>query len=273
VEAGEQVVEVPPQFTARERRHQGQKGKSDPVDALAIARVAAREAKLPPPPLEGKLRDLRLLVDFRQQLVDERTRNANRLHADLLVLQPGYQVRCRNFTTKRSLAAADNLLSRKCSVRGELARRRLNELRRLDIEISALKKRISSLVPETGSRLTNIPGVGALVAARILGEVGDVRRFPSKSHFAAANGTAPIPASSGRTSRHRVNRGGNRQINRAIHTVVLVQSLVDPRAKTFIQRRRNEGKTHREAVRSLKRHISDVIYRQLRMDLGVAAAA
>ena len=119
------------------------------------------------------------------------------------------------------------------------------------------------MVEATGTKLTSITGVSFLGAARILGEVGDVRRFPSENHFASATGTAPVPASSGSVRRHRLNRGGNRRLNRAIHIIALVQAQIDPRGRAYMQRRRGDGKSWREAIRCLKRHLSNVIYRQL----------
>lgn len=136
-------------------------------------------------------------------------------------------------------------------------------VRDLDREIYELEKEINDRVRISRTSLTEIPGVGALVAARILAEVGDVYRFPSRNHFAAMNGTAPVPASSGRVIRHRLNRTGNRQLNRALHTVALTQARIDPRARAYLSRKLQEGKSWKESVRCLKRHLSDVVYRYL----------
>jgi len=126
------------------------------------------------------------------------------------------------------------------------------------------------LVAATGTTLAGIVGISHLNAARILGEVGDVRRFRSPAAFAAGNGTAPIPASSGRTDRHRLNRGGNRRLNRALYVIAITQTRHEPRAADYLARKRAEGKTRREALRCLKRRLSDVVYRQLHADLTVA---
>jgi transposase len=272
--SGEATVEVPANLTARERRRLRQRGKSDPADALAIARVAARERHLPPIRAQGVVMDLKLLCDYRDQLVAERTRATNRLHQDLVVLAPGYHRRCAGLKLKRLLAVAESLLSGDGTVRGELAQRRIDQLRRLDAEVTELERRITHMVRRHGTSLTAICGVGPLVAARIVGEVGDVRRFPTRNHFASANGTAPIPASSGRVQRHRLNRGGNRQLNRAIHVIALTQSRIDPRARAYMNRRRAEGKSWQEALRCLKRHLSDVVYAHLQGDFaeGLIAA-
>ena len=267
------MLEVPSGLTTRERRRLRAPGKSDPGDALAIARVAVREDHLPKPSSLGLNRSLRELVDYREQLVGERTRCANRLHADLVVLCPGYQVEVKNLVSKRHLARAERLLADNSEIRAGLARRRLLTLRRLDLEIAELKSEITGMVEATGTKLTSITGISFLGAARILGEVGNVRRFPSENHFASASGTAPVPASSGSVRRHRLNRGGNRRLNRAIHTVALVQAQIDPRGRAYLERRRREGKSWREAIRCLKRHLSNVIYRQLMADSRLDFAA
>ena len=265
---GETVVEVPSRLTERERGRLRRPGKSDAGDALAIARVAAREEDLPQAGRDDVGHELRQLLDYREQLVKERTRVANRLHADLVARHPGYQEAVKNLVSQRWLRAAEALIGADTTVAGALAGRRLGKLLGLDEEIAELRRLISERVERRRTGLARIPGVGVLVAGRILAEVGDVRRFRSAAHFAAANGTAPVPVSSGQVNRHRLNRGGNRRLNRALHTVALAQARSDPRARAYVQRRRGEGKTQREAIRSLKRHLSNVIYRQLLADVG-----
>ncbi len=267
VGAGEIVVEVPARLTQRERGRLRRPGKSDAGDALAIARVAAREEHLPPAGRDDVGHELRQLLDYREQLVKERTRVANRLHADLMARHPGYQEAVKNLVSRRWLRAAAALIGADTTVAGTLAGRRLCKLISLGEEIAELSRLIVDKVEQKRSRLSGIPGGGVLVVGRILAEVGDVRRFRSAAHFAAANGTAPVPASSGQVERHRLNRGGNRRLNRALHTVALVQARSDPRARAYVARRRAEGKTQREAIRSLKRHLSNVVYRQLLADV------
>jgi transposase len=266
--AGYRVAQVPPRLSQRETHRLRTRGKTDPGDALAIARVLLREPALPPQRQAGLAEDLKLLVDYRDQLFSERTRTANRLHADLAIARPGYQRQIgRVLTCRRALQAARQLLEGDASCRTELARRRVERLLELDAEIRQLDRRIAERVRRAGTALSRICGVGPLVAARILGEVGDVRRFPTPATFASVTGTAPIPASSGRTDRHRLNRGGNRRLNHALYMVALTQTRHEPRAVAYLARRRAEGKTRREALRCLKRQLANVVYRHLLEDL------
>ena len=264
---GERVFDVPPNQTDRERGRQTTRAKSDEKDALAIARIALRERERLVPLAHNPLaRDLRMLCTYRRQLRQARTRTANRLHADLVQLEPGYETRVPALDIPKQLAACARLLAKRAGVQGELARLRLADLRRIDREMRTLEKRLRALVPATGTTLTEIHGVGTLVAAQIIGEVRSVERFATPSRFARHNGTAPIPASSGRSTKYRLNRGNNRRLNHAIHVIALTQARNDPRAQAFLASRRAEGKTSREAMRALKRRLSDVVYRQLAAD-------
>ena len=264
---GERVFDVPPNQTDRERGRQTTRAKSDEKDALAIARITLRERERLAPLAHNPLaRDLRMLCTYRRQLRQARTRTANRLHADLVQLEPGYETRVPALDNAKQLAACSRLLGKRVGVQGDLTRLRLADLRRVDREMRTLEKRIRLLVSTTGTTLTEIHGVGSLVAATIIGEVRAVERFATPSRFARHNGTAPIPASSGRSTRYRLNRGNNRRLNHAIHVIALTQARNDPRAQAFLAGRRAEGKTSREAMRALKRRLSDVVYRQLTAD-------
>ncbi len=265
---GERVHEIPTNLTERERRRTGRPGKSDPGDALAIARVVAREGELPPAVRTAfNTEALRLLTDYRDELVAQAGRLRNRLHAELCVLAPGYKRQGIRLLSAIGRQQALAIVAAHAGVRGELAARRLRELETLETETRELKERIERLVAESASTLTVIPGVGALTAARILGRVGDPARFRSPAAFAMACGVAPIPASSGYTRRYRLNRGGDRQLNRALHTIALVQSRSYPQAQAYIERKRGEGKSAREAVRCLKRHLADVVYKAMQAPL------
>jgi transposase len=270
LERGEGVVDVRGTLTERERRRMRGQGKSDPRDALAIARVTLRE-QLPPVRVDSPSRDLKLLCDYRAQLLGERIRTANRLHVDLVSLRPGYEKEIRTLGSGVRLERAERLLAGDERVQAGLARRRIESLRRLDAEIKQVEGELRERVRANGTGLPRLAGVGELIAARLIGEVGDVRRIASKDRFARMNGTAPIPASSGQTNRHRLNKGGNRRLNHAIHMIALTQARMDPRARAYIERRCGEGKTRRDAVRALKRHLSDVVYQQLRRDAALYA--
>lgn len=271
--AGETVVEVPASLTARERNRQRNRGKSDPVDALAIARVVARGDGLADIASDGIGADLKALSDYRDQLIHTRTELANQTHQDLCVLAPGYEGRIRNLVSKKNLNAALTLVAGHSSVRAGLVRRRIAQIRRLDAEAAGIAAEIGVKLEESGSSLTEIPGVGTLVAARILGEIGDPRRIRSRAAFGLLTGTAPLEASSGAVARHRLNRSGNRQLNRALYVVAFTQSRSCPEAKAYMERKRAEGKSYREALRCLKRNLANVIYRRLMTDLQAAQMA
>jgi transposase len=259
--AGLPEVEVPPQLSHLERSRTRRAGKSDPGDALAIARVVLREAELPPVRTADASRDLKLLVEARDDLAAEATRVRNRLHADLVVIAPGYSAVAANLVAEKHRRAAGRLLRRLPGVQAELARGRLVRLGQLASEIRGLDRRIEGLVAD--HPLRSLWGAGPLVTAKLLGEVGDIRRFRSADAFAILAGVAPIPASSGQTSRMRLNRGGNRQINRALHGIVLAQVRTYPPAQAFVARKRAEGKSWREALRALKRHLARIVFRLL----------
>ncbi len=265
---GVNIVEVPPLMTSRERRSRPGQGKTDPVDSVAIARITARETTLPPVrPMTGPAADLRVLMDYRDQLVTERTATANRVHSDLGWLRPGYQHQLPRLTNPAHLRQGVDLLAGDASVRAAVTRNRLTRMIAINAELRALRLQITALLTASGTTLPAY-GVGPFVAARILAEVFDVRRYPSRHHFAAANGSAPIPASSGRTVRYRLNRGGNRQLSRALYTVAITEIRADTEGRAYYLRKRSEGKTSREALRCLKRRLSDVVYRTLRADLA-----
>jgi transposase len=238
---------------------------------LAIARVVAREERLPAATGTALHRDLRLLVDYRDQLLSEQTRIRNRLHADLQALLPGYRDGLGNLTSTSHLMAARRLLSPLAEVPAEIALLRLARLEAITTEANQLKRRIEAAISASHKALTAIPGVGPLIAARLLGETGDPRRFRSSVAFAMTCGAAPIPASSGEPCRYRLNRGGNRRLNRALHIVALTQVRCHPPARAFVARKRAEGKTWWEAMRCLKRHLADVVYSAMLHDQAASA--
>jgi transposase len=260
-ERGLAVREVPPHLSRRERRRTRRAGKSDPGDALAIARVTARELELPPIRRVDPTTELGLLLGAREDLVGEATRVRNRVHADLVVLVPGYGGRVANLVSERHLVTAGRSLRGRPGVHAELARERLADLRRLHVRIRSLATRIEGLV--VGHPLLALPGVGGLTAAALIAETGDITRFRSADAFAILAGVAPVPASSGQVQRMRLNRGGNRQLNRAFHVIALVQARTHEPAKAYVARKRAEGHSWREAIRALKRQLVRAVFRLL----------
>jgi transposase len=271
VGAGLEVREVPPHLSRRERVRTRRAGKSDPGDALAIARVTAREPDLPPVRLADRADEIGLLLDARDDLVGEATRLRNRLHADLVVLVPGYGRAIANLVADRHRAAVGRRLRGLPGVRAELARARLTRVGRLLAEARALELRIGGLVE--GHPLLALPGAGPLTTARLVAETGAVSRFRSSDAFAMLAGVAPIPASSGQTHHLRLNRGGNRQLNRALYSIALVQARHHQPARDFVARKRAEGQTWRQAIRALKRHLARVVFRILQRAADAAPTA
>lgn len=268
--AGETVVDIPTHLTADGRRSSRRRGKDDEIDAITIARVAMREPDLPRLTIEQLDADLKLLVDARDQLVAEATRVRNRLHALLLVLAPGYRDDTGALSSKAALSTAKRLVFRGRAaepVRAKLALAAIARLHQLEAEADDLEDEIKTAVAaRQPTRLLEVCGVGPIIAAKILGETRGVERFPTSAAFAAHAGTAPLPASSGQTTRHRLNRGGNRQLNRALFTVAMVQARWNPDARAYLDRKRAEGKSPAEARRCLKRHLAKTVYDAMRAD-------
>jgi transposase len=261
VTAGQTVREVPPQLSRRERGRSRRAGKSDPGDALAIARVTLREPDLPPVRLEDRTTELGLLADARDDVVRVQTQVRNRLHAHLVVLLPGYGRTTSQLVSRRQLEAIERALDGVTGVRAELARALLAEVRALGQRAAELERTTAGLV--AGHPLLGLPGVGILTAARLVAETGDVARFRSPAAFAMLAGVAPIPASSGDVRRMRLNRGGNRRLNRALYTIALSQAWHHEPAKAYIARKRAGGKSWPEAIRCLKHRVSRPVFRLL----------
>ena len=268
VGVGEHVVDVPPKLSSRVRlMDTGRIDKSDPNDSRSAALVALRNATLNTVSPESEDRVvLRLLADRYHQLTAQRTRTVCRLHALLcLVIEGG---------TSRSLTAAKAtkllagvggsdpiILERVATCRDFIV-----EIVTIDGALAATRARHVAAVLASKSTVDHVYGVGPIGAAIIIGRSGDIRRFPTGGHYARHNGTAPLEASSGPKARHRLNPRGDRQLNHAIHTAALTQIAHDHPGRVYYQRKLAEGKTKKEAMRALKRRISDVVYRQLRND-------
>ena len=264
--AGERIVRVPPKLMAHARDGARTYGKSDAIDALAVARAALREPGLPLARLDGPERELRLLVDHREDLVAERTRLINRLRWHLHELGPTLEPAPGALRRVRTLDRLTAELNAQQGLVARLARELVERCRQLTIEIQALEREIQDRVPSLAPSLLAIPGCRALTAAKILGETAGIERFRSPDADARHNGTAPLPVSSAGTPRHRLSRTGNRQLNTALHRIAVTQSQWHPPAKTMIARRKATGDSPREARRVLKRRLSDIVYKALLND-------
>jgi len=265
--AGHEVLHVPAWRTHRERHRQGP-GKTDPGDALAIADVVRRKRPELGPALEPELvRALAMLELQRKRFVRDRTQAIQRLRSDWTQIDPVAEaevIRCDRPTVLRRLKR----LRFGDSLSEQIAARCIRELARdiedLNARIAALDEQIAELLAEHGNPVADLLGAGNQVAATLIAHAGDVRRFKDAAAFARFCGTAPIPCGSGQTAgRHRLHRGGNRQLNAALYRIAIVQQRHHPQAKAFLARKISEGKTPREARRALKRHLANVVYRRL----------
>jgi transposase len=267
LEAGEDVVDVPAKLAARVRLFDsGHNRKTDARDAHSIAVVAVRTTTLRVLSVDGELQALRMLVDRRQALSRRRVQTVNRLHALLAELLPGQAK--KDITTGQAKKMLASVRPRDVAgkTRRALAADELAELVAVDAKIKKSTAQLKVLVLARGSRLMDLRGVGPVVAARVLADVGDVTRFADRNRFASFNGTAPLDASSGEHDRHRLSRAGNRRVNHVIHIAAVTQLRLDTDGRAYYRRKRAEGKKPLEALRCLKRRISDAIYRQLLAD-------
>jgi transposase len=271
--AGHVIARVPPKLMAHTRDSARTYGKSDPIDALAVARAALREPNLPTARLDGPDRDVRLLVDHRESLVSERTRVINRLRWHLHELDPGWEPSARSLDRASAYDVVAARLANRVGLVARLSRGMVDRLRDLTREIDDLQTEITAGVQALAPTLLAVVGVGPLTAAKILGETAGVDRFTSKDAYARHNGTAPLPVWSSNKARHRLSRTGNRQLNAALHRIAMTQIRCHPPAKTMIERRRAGGDSGLEALRVLKRRLSDAVYRALQADLAIKTAA
>jgi len=267
MEAGERVVDVPAKLAARARLlDTGHGRKTDAHDAHSVAVAAVRAKSLRVLAPDGQLEALRMLVDHRDQLANQRVATVNRLHRLLAELVPGQAK--KDMTALQAKAVLARVRPR--DVAGKTRRRvaadELATLIAIEKKVKALTVEIKVIVTERGSNLMDLSGVGPVVAARILADVGDVARFADRNRFASWTGTAPLDASSGEQTRHRLSRAGNRRMNRVIHIAATTQIRLDTEGRAYYRRKLAAGKTRMEAMRCLKRRISDVVFRQLVAD-------
>jgi transposase len=261
---GEQVVDVPPKLSARARVFAtGQGRKTDATDAHSVALVGTRMSGLRPVVDDAQLAVLRVLVDRRRSLGEDHTRMVAQLHHLLLQLIPGGAKKDLSAAQAKALLAPVRPRDAAGKARRRVAAELIADLERVYQRKKAANKELEALLEETGTSLLALNGIGPSGAARLLVEVGDITRFPSRAHFASWNGTAPIDASSGDQVRHRLSRAGNRQINRVLHIMATVQLRNPTPGRAYYDRRKAEGKTSMEAMRALKRRLSDIVYRAM----------
>jgi transposase len=268
---GEHVVDVPAKLAARARMlDTGHGRKTDAHDAHSVAVAAVRAKELRVLTLDPELEALRMLVDRREELARQRTQTANRLQRLLAELTPGKAK--KDITTGQAKQILAGVRPRDLvgKTRRRLAAEQLADLVAIEKKMKAMAKELKALVEASGSNLMDLPGVGPIVAARVLADVGDVTRFADRNRFASWTGTAPIEASSGETVRHRLSRAGNRRMNHMIHIAAATQIRLDTEGRAYYRRKLVTGKTRMEAMRCLKRRISDALYRQLVADAQAA---
>jgi transposase len=266
--AGERLVRVPPRLTAPQRRHGRRRGKSDAIDALAIARAALQEPELDRPRAgEETLRELKLLVDHRDDLVAERRRCQQRLRWHLHELDPALRVPLGALDRALWLDRLGRQLARReQTTQVRIARELLGRCRALTREIVALERELQARTQAIAPRLLELAGCGALSAAKLLCEIGPIERFRSDAQLARHAGVAPLEASSGKHQRHRLDRGGNRQLNCALHRIAITQGRVHAPARAYLERKQSEGKSRREAIRCLKRQLARTVYTTLKTE-------
>ena len=261
---GEHVVRVPPKMMARARSSARTHGKSDPIDAACVARAALREPNLPEAVLCGPAQDLRLLVDHRDDLVQERKRTQKRLRWNCHDLEVGLELPPRVRDRYVWLDRLEGLLAAlPQTYRRRIALSELRRCRELTVEIRELEREIRGLARALAPQLLAIPGCSAISAAHLLGQTGGFSRFSGEAAFAMHAGCAPLCVSSGKSSRHRLNRRGNRKLNSVVHMIALTQARMHPPAITYMARKQAEGMSYREALRCLKRHVARLIYKTM----------
>ena len=269
--AGQQVVRAPPKMMAEQRRVARTRGKSDPIDALAVARALLRQPDLPVASHDETSRELKLLVDRRETLVRQRTSTINSLLWRVHELDPSWAPPARSLDLAKQQQLLMSTLADVPGIVAELARDELGDIVELTVRINALEKRISGVTAKAAPSLLELPGVGVLTAATLVGESAGIGRFKSEAAFARHAGIAPIPVWSGDTAgRVRLTRSGNRQLNAAIHRIAVTQIRMDGLGKAYYEKKKTEGMSTPEALRCLKRRPARVVFNHLTTDHAAA---
>jgi transposase len=265
--AGQAVVRVPPKMMAEQRRIARTRGKSDPIDAAAVARAALREPSLPVASHDEASRELKLLVDRRETLVRQRTSTINSLLWRVHELEPSWAPPPRSLDVAKQQQLLMDKLVDVAGIVAELARDELSDIIELTGRVNALERRLGVLASAAAPTLLAMPGVGALTAAKLVGESAGISRFKSEAAFARHAGIAPIPVWSGRTAgRVRLTRSGNRQLNAAIHRIAVTQIRMNGIGKTYYDKKKAEGMSTPEALRCLKRRLARIVFNTLKTD-------
>jgi transposase len=264
--SAERVVRVPPRLTAPQRRGGRKRGKSDRIDALAVARAALQEPGLDGPRSgEQTLRELKLLVDHRDDLVAERRRCQQRLRWHLHELDPTLAVPLGALDRHVWLDRLTRQLRRReQGVQVRIAHGLVGRCRELTRSIAELDRELEARTDALAPRLLELAGCGPLSAAKLLCEIGPIDRFASDAQLARHAGVAPLEASSGKQQRHRLDRGGNRQLNCALHRIAITQSRIHAPARAYLERKQREGKSRREAIHCPKRQLARTVYTTVR---------
>jgi transposase len=270
ITAGERVVRVAPRMMGQARRGEREPGKSDQIDARAVARAVVREGveRFPAAFLDERALEIRLLADHRTDLVAERTRQINRLRWHLVDLCPDLEASIPARKLDRGVMLdriARRLRREERTARTRVALELVASIRAISRQAYGLESELRTLILAYRPALLAAQGLGVLTAATLIGRTAGAERFPTDAHFARQAGVAPIPVSSGRKDRHRLHRGGDRQLNRALHVIAITRARIDPQTRAYLERKRAEGKTNREALRCLKRHLARHVHRLLSM--------
>jgi len=270
IAAGERVVRVPPKMMGQSRRGEREPGKSDQIDARAVARAVVREGveRFPAAFLDERALEIRLLGDHRADLVAERTRQISRLRWHLVDVCPDLEAKipARQLDSAVTLdRIARRLRREERSARTRVALELVGAIRAISRQAKEIERELRLLILAYRPVLLGEQGLGVLTAATLIGRTAGAERFPTDAHFARHAGVAPIPVSSGRKDRHRLHRGGDRQLNRALHVIAITRARIDPQTRAYMERKRAEGKTNREALRCLKRHVARRVHRLLSM--------
>jgi transposase len=264
---GERIVRVAPKHMAGARRSSRERGKSDSIDAFSVARAALKEGieSLPGAHLDGAALDIRLLVDHREDLIAARTADQQRLRWHLHDLWPELEIPAGALDTGKWLGKISRRLARaQQATRVRVARELVRQITTRTTRIRELQAELAALVQSYAPQLLAERGCGPLTAAKLIGEIAGADRFATDAKLARTGGAAPIPASSGNTNRHRLDRGGNRQLNCALHRLAVNKANWDPDTAAFLARKQAQGQSRKEALRALKRYLARRVWKLLR---------